>query len=106
MSSDYVLFLTTFKDKQEAGRISKILLEKKKIACANIIDSISSHFLWKGKIDSEEEALMIGKTKQSAVEEVEKIIKEEHSYDVPEFIVIPIVGGSSEYLNWVEETVV
>lgn len=76
------LFYITCKDKAEAKNISKKLLSKKLIACANIFP-IESLYNWKGKLNKENEFAMILKTKKSKLNKVKKLIKKNHSYDVP-----------------------
>ena len=72
----------TCKDKKEAEKLAKILLEKKLIACANI-HPISSLYRWKGKIEHSKEYAMILKTKKNMFDEIKDEIKKNHSYDVP-----------------------
>ncbi|MFW6307829.1 MAG: divalent-cation tolerance protein CutA, partial [Campylobacterales bacterium] len=78
-----VVFCTA-KNRGEAEYLSKLLLEKKLCACVNISDSISSHFFWDNEVQSESEAMMIIKTSSRVYDKVEIMIKEHHSYDVPE----------------------
>ena len=103
--ADYLLVLVTAPSKIEAEKISKAILSKKVCACVNMISGIKSLFHWEGKINNAKETLLVIKTKKSAYKDLEKIIKKNHSYTVPEIIAIPIVFGSSEYLNWIKETV-
>lgn len=97
-----VIFCTT-KDKDEAQSLSKYLLEANLCACVNIAESISSLFMWNGGMQSENECLMVIKTSSRVYDKLEEMIKKYHSYDVPEIIAIPIIKGSKEYLNWIEE---
>ena len=99
-----VLFITT-PTVEEAQRISKILLEQRKAACVNIVPRVSSLFWWQGKIDSARESLLIVKTTASQLNELVTLVKEIHSYDVPEIIAIPIVGGNQDYLEWIGKEV-
>ena len=62
-------------------------------------------FWWKGEIDSAQEALLIVKTKTSLLDDVVDLVKEIHSYEVPEVIALPIVGGNADYLEWIDEEV-
>ena len=103
-SAYIVLFITT-DDAREAQQISKVLLEQRKAACVNIISNVASVFLWEGKPDSARENLLIVKTKASLLPEVINLVKKVHSYDVPEIIALPIVGGNQEYLDWIEKSV-
>jgi len=100
-----ILFYVTCKDKDEAKRIAKKLLEEKLIACANIFPEIDSFFWWQQKIDSAKEVPMILKTKKTLSKEVITKIKELHSYECPCIVEIPITGGYKEFLKWIcEET--
>jgi len=100
----YVIVMMTASSKEEAARIVRALLEEKLIACANILDSVTSFFWWQNKIDQENEALVLMKSKQSLFKKISKRVKELHSYDVPEVLAVPVVDGSSDYLGWLEES--
>ena len=99
-----VLFITTA-TAEEAQQISRALLNKKKVACVNIVPGVSSLFWWQGKLDSAQENLLVIKTKASQLNEIIRLVKELHSYDVPEIIALPIVGGNQDYLEWIDEEV-
>ncbi|MBU1863610.1 MAG: divalent-cation tolerance protein CutA [Candidatus Omnitrophica bacterium] len=102
---DYIIILTTFPNKDEASKVAQCLLEARAVACANIIDTISSRFWWQGKIDNASETLLIAKTEKTYFSRVESIIKKHHSYDVPEIIALPILDGSKDYLDWISESI-
>lgn len=97
------LVISTCPEK-EADQLGKKLLEEKLIACVNIISNITSHYWWKGKIESDRESLLIMKTKESLVDGLISRIRELHSYDVPEILVLDVVQGNPDYLRWVEES--
>jgi len=99
-----VLFITTANIK-EAQRISSVLLNQKKAACVNIVPKVSSLFWWQDKLDSAQESLLIVKTKTSLLNEVVTLVREIHSYDIPEIIALPIVGGNQDYLDWIGKEV-
>jgi len=98
---EYIVILTTCASKREALRIAEGLLKARLVACANIMDTIDSRFWWKGKIDRAREALLVLKTAKSEFGRVEKAIKRLHSYEVPEIIALPVIGGSRKYLEWI-----
>ncbi|MGD2066891.1 MAG: divalent-cation tolerance protein CutA [Candidatus Bathyarchaeota archaeon] len=98
----YLIVLMTTSNKEEAENIVRALLEDKLIACANIIESVSSFFWWQGKIESEKEALIIIKTNDKLFEKLQKRITALHSYDVPEILALPIVAASQSYLDWLK----
>jgi periplasmic divalent cation tolerance protein len=87
---------------EEAHKIAKLLVKEKKAACVNIVPGVDSLFRWKGKIDSVRESLLLVKTKASLFPEVVSLVKETHSYEVPEIIALPIIGGSEDYLKWLD----
>jgi periplasmic divalent cation tolerance protein len=106
MSDDsYVVIFITASSQTEARRISDALLTQRKAACVNIIPRVNSSFWWQGKLESAAESLLIVKTKASLVNEVMALVKENHSYTVPEIIALPIIGGNPDYLEWIEKAV-
>ena len=100
--SELVVFVTT-SSSDESSRLAKSLVEGGLVACANIVPQVRSLFRWEGKVEEEQESLIILKTQSSRFDELCKKIKELHSYDVPEIIALPIVQGSAEYLGWVRD---
>lgn len=99
-----IVVLVTTSSKQEAEKIVRFLLEKKLIACANIIGPVCSLFWWQGKIDETQEHLIFMKTRKNLFERLAEKVKAQHSYTVPEIIAIPIVEGSEDYLEWLNES--
>ena len=99
----YILVFMTASSKSEAKKIVRSLLEEKLIACANMIDSVSSVFWWQENIKEEKEVLVIMKSHQELFNKVSTRIREVHSYDTPEILALPIVDGSSQYLEWMDK---
>lgn len=102
--SEYVLAITTCPE-GEAESIAYSLVEGKSCAYANIIKSITSIYHWKGNIETDTECLILMKTERNLTDRLFDSIKQVHSYEVPEFVVIPIVNGSDDYLSWISESV-
>ena len=100
-----IVVLITAKDALEAKTISDQLLEKKLIACANIVEGVQSVFWWQGKIDQAKETLIVLKSKQDLFKKIVKTVKAHHSYEVPEIIALPIIDGNPDYLKWIHESV-
>jgi len=100
----YLVVIVTTSTKKEATKIIQSLLKERLIACANIIGPISSLFWWKDKIDEATEFLILMKSHSKLFDKLSKKVKEIHSYEVPEILALPILKGSSSYLNWLEET--
>ncbi len=103
--SDTVVILITTSTDEEAHKIADVLLTQRKIACVNIVPRVNSFFWWQDKVDSAQESLLIIKTKASLLSEIVRLVREIHSYDVPEIIALPIVGGNQDYLEWIGKEV-
>ena len=99
-AADAIVVLVTAGNEEEAEKLARLLLEQQKIACANIVPRVRSLYHWEGKIESDDECLMVMKTVGKALPDIVRIVKEHHSYDVPEVIALPITGGSEDYLEW------
>ena len=102
--NDRLVVLVTAKDKTEARRIARKLLQKKLAACVNFVP-VESMFSWDGDIQEEDEVLMIIKTKTDAFDDLMSAVKMTHSYDTPEIVGTPIILGSREYLKWIDNVV-
>jgi periplasmic divalent cation tolerance protein len=103
--SAYIVLLTTTSDNGEAYKIARVLLGQKKAACVNVVPGVSSLFWWQDKLDAAQESLLIAKTKASLLNQVVTLIKEIHSYEVPEIVALPIIGGNQDYLAWINKEV-
>jgi periplasmic divalent cation tolerance protein len=101
--SEPIVVLVTCGSEEEALKIANALVEEHLAACVNLAFPIRSIYRWEGKIWDEKEWLLIIKTQKQRFEELEKKVKSLHSYSVPEIISLPIVKGSSSYLNWLVE---
>jgi periplasmic divalent cation tolerance protein len=104
-SGNHLVIMVTAASEKQAKRICDILLESKVIACANIIRGVQSFFWWKGKVDRSRELLLVMKSRSELLEEIVRLVRENHSYDVPEVIALPLVGGDPEYLRWIDDSV-
>ncbi len=101
MSAFRVVFVTVQRDKARA--LASEIVENKLAACVNIVDTVRSIYRWKGKITSDDEALLIIKTATKKVENLIKYVKENHSYDIPEVVSLNIAEGNPDYLDWLDE---
>jgi periplasmic divalent cation tolerance protein len=92
--------LTTFPADGDVERFAATLVEEKLAACINVLPPMRSIYAWRGTIERADERQLLIKTRTVAVPQLERRIKELHPYDVPEFLVIPILDGSPDYLSW------
>ncbi len=96
-----IIVQTTCSSKKEAKKIAKKLVEKKLAACVQI-SKIESIYKWEGKLCVDKERLLFIKTKNKNFKKIQRIIKENHSYDLPEIIEIKITNASKEYLQFIK----
>lgn len=97
-----IVVLITTGSLDEAHNLSKLLLDQRTVACVNIVPRVDSLFWWEDKIDSAQESLLIAKTREPLLDKIIELVKSIHSYDVPEVIALPVIGGSADYLNWID----
>jgi periplasmic divalent cation tolerance protein len=97
----FVAVYITCSGEKEAEKIGRILVEKKLVACVNIIPNIKSIYRWNNKIEKSNETLIFGKTRESLKNRIIKTVKENHSYEVPCITFLPVTGDI-DYLKWVE----
>jgi len=97
------IILTTAGSQEEAGKIAHGLVDRRLAACVNIVPRIESVYRWQGKVETAEEWLLLIKTQAKLFERVRDAVKELHSYDLPECVMLEVNGGSQEYLGWIAE---
>jgi len=97
----YVVVLITTPP-NAADSIARNLVERKLVACVNVVRNVTSIYWWEGKVVKDNESLLVCKTKQDLLHELMDYIKEIHPYAVPEIIALNISLGNPEYLKWVE----
>ena len=101
MRSEYCMVFTTISKKEEAKKLAKSILDKRLASCIQL-EKIDSLYIWEEKVFDEEEYLLRIKTKSSLYKELEKYIKINHSYDLPQIIKLSIDEGYEEYLKWID----
>jgi periplasmic divalent cation tolerance protein len=100
-----IIVLSTYPDRKRAEEAASEIVRKELAACVNVIKVGRSFYRWKGKLESEEEHLLLIKTKMKAYKQLEMFIKESHPYEVPEIVYFKIEGGHRPYLSWVDKNV-
>ncbi len=96
----FALVLVTAPDLKTARSLARAALAAKLIACANLVPRVESHYWWRGKIERGTEVLLVLKTRRALLGALEKLVLKQHPYDTPEFLVLPLRGGSARYLAW------
>ena len=100
------IVLVTCGTLSESRKIARRVVQKKLAACVNVLRSpMNSYYTWKGKLEVAREYLLVMKTTRNRLAELEKEVKRLHSYEVPEFIALPVAAGSREYLTWLDSSV-
>lgn len=99
-----LLVLTTWPDAVGAQRLARTLLERRLAACVNILPPMTSVYTWEGRTTSGEEHQLLIKTTSTHFDAVQHAIVEEHPYELPEIIAIPIQRGLPAYLQWIDES--
>ena len=102
---NHYIFLVTVPNLEEGKKIAKVLVESRLAACVNIIHNILSIYRWKGRIEEDNEYILLIKTTEENNELIIQKINKIHSYDTPECIGFKIEVGSKKYLNWITEVV-
>jgi periplasmic divalent cation tolerance protein len=93
--------LCTIDSRETAQALARALLERRCIACANLIHGVESMYWWEGGIESAAEVLLVFKTTADQIDLLKAAITELHPYDTPELVVLPITAGLEKYLAWI-----
>ena len=103
--TDKIVVMITAGSVRECKKIARHLLDKRLIACANVVPAVQSLYRWKGKLADEKECLMLLKSSRELFPVLQSEVEKLHSYSVPEVIALPIIDGAPNYLNWIGESV-
>jgi periplasmic divalent cation tolerance protein len=104
MSQEYVIVLTTLPADADGAAFARDLVEERLAACVNLSAPMESIYRWEGTVEAESERQLVIKTSRERVGELWDRVRELHPYDMPEFLVVPIVDGNDAYLRWVGES--
>ena len=102
MADRAVLIMVTAGGRDDAERIGEALVVERLAACCNVVPTVASFYYWDGQLQREHESLLIVKTLESLADSAEQFVRTHHTYEMPEIIRVPIEGGSSAYLDWLE----
>jgi periplasmic divalent cation tolerance protein len=101
-----VLIYTTFPSAESAEKAGGALVDRGLAACVNLLQGMTSIYVWQGKRQRDIEAVMIIKTRASLAEDVIRVIRDGHPYSNPALLVLPVVGGSQDFISWIKERTV
>ncbi|MET9450365.1 divalent-cation tolerance protein CutA [Streptomyces cinerochromogenes] len=101
MASEIVIAQTTIDDEEQAKALARGAVENRLAACAHIDQPFTAVYRWKGAIETAQEWRVSYKTTTDRLPQLEAWVAEQHSYEVPEWITLPVTGGSEAYLKWV-----
>lgn len=103
-ATDKVVVLVTCGSAREAKRIARELVARKLAACVNVLEApVRSTYRWKGKVETATERLLLIKSSRKFLTALHAEVERLHSYDIPEFIALPIIAGSPAYLRWLDD---
>ena len=104
MNHEYVIVLTTLPADADAAAFAQAIVEDRLAACVNLLPVMESVYRWEGGIERESERQVVIKTSRERVLPLWERVRDLHPYDVPEFLVLPIIDGNDAYLRWVAES--
>jgi periplasmic divalent cation tolerance protein len=98
--SSAVIVLTTVGADTDAAELARTLVDQRLVDCVNIVAGVTSIYRWKESVEQDEEQLLVMKTTTDLLVALEARLRELHPYELPEFLVVPVSGGSEAYLGW------
>lgn len=102
MSAPLCIAYCTCPDRECAERIAALLVNQGLAACVSLLPGATSVYRWQGELCQDAEVVLMIKTTQARLQDLESTIGKEHPYDAPEFIATPVIAGSDQYLTWIE----
>ena len=99
---EHLVVLITAGSQQEADRIANTLVAEMLAACVNVLPGVTSVYRWEGEVQRDQEWLLVVKTTREVLDDLVRRVQAIHSYDLPEIIALPVVGGSKGYLRWID----
>src|SRR5882757_2142013 len=99
-AQDAIAVFITASNREETSRLAEMLVEKHLAACVQILPEMESVYRWQGRIERQTEVLLIAKTTKAKFDDLEREVRALHSYETPEIVAVPLVAGSTPYLEW------
>lgn len=104
-SSEPIVVLMTAANREEASRIAEMLVAARLAACVQILPEMQSVYRWQGEVARESEVMLLAKTTLDRFDELDLAVRENHTYETPEIIALPVTAISEPYLAWLQEEV-
>jgi periplasmic divalent cation tolerance protein len=104
--NEYIQVLVSIDSEDGAKELQRLLVDHRAAACVQVLGPISSTYWWQGKMEDAQEWLCLAKTQAQLYEKLESLVKENHPYETPEIIAVPILVGNKAYLEWIEATTI
>lgn len=98
---EYIEVRSTTGSRDEAEKIASAVVEGRLAACAQIAGPIKSTYWWDGKIERADEYFLMMKTTRDKFDDLASVIRENHSYEVPDIVAVSLVDGTADYLGWI-----
>jgi periplasmic divalent cation tolerance protein len=105
MAEKAVLIMVTTGGRNDAERLGEALVVERLAACCSVVPTVHSFYYWDDQLQREHEALLLVKTLESRAADVQEFVRSHHAYQLPEILQVPIEGGYSPYLDWLEKQV-
>ena len=100
--SERLVVLMTAGSQEEAEKIANALVKEMLAACVNVLPGVTSVYRWEGKVQHDQEWLLVAKTTRQVLDDLVRRVQALHSYDLPEVVALPVVGGNQAYLRWID----
>ncbi|MCE5266966.1 MAG: divalent-cation tolerance protein CutA [Planctomycetaceae bacterium] len=100
--ADYIQVITTVEHREDAERISRALVEARLAACVQIVGPVTSTYHWRGNIETAQEWQCWIKSRRDRYDAIERAIRKQHPYEVPEILAVPVIAGGADYLTWLD----
>lgn len=101
MTEQVIVALSSCPDEATAKRLAELFVSERLATCVNRVAGVASTYFWDGRLQDDAEVLLIMKTTAPRLPELEARLRALHPYDLPELVVLPVLGGNERYLQWV-----
>jgi len=104
MATPYQAILISAPDRRTGLSLARGLVGRRLAACVNVVPGARSVYRWRGKVEESPEHILVAKTRRSLLRRLTRYVRENHPYEVPEVVALPVLGGNPDYLDWLGES--